>query len=661
MNKPVFPGKFEVQGEIAQGKTGTIYYGYDLELRQEVAIKIYHSHINGRLIRGKPFIEKATPLLKLDHPNLIKIFKVEEDDGTPVVFMEFFDGPSLFQVIQDKGPLAVEHMLTLSRGIAEVLVHTHFQGIIHGTLHPGHVLVGPQQNIKVMDLGLSWILMDILSNCDEDLLRPLHYLPPESARGELLSLSSDLYSLGFMMYEMLTLTTPYTNLPRTSIMGKLAFDQSDPSFNFPEGVPEGVRDFIRQLTRNDPQKRLKDATHALTIINQLLARLKPTTVLTTPTTGASRKPIQSDISPKIDTEKPETSTGTHTQEPTPPPTPSVPSRTPGIQRPSTQVDYLKEGRNTSKRYAGFVGGIVALMIVGGSLGYWFRDSVDQFRTPSSTPSSSPSSEDKFQERQILSDIPTPPLSIDTPVKQFTPPQEKPTDFSSNSVNNTPPQNPPQSEKQSAKPPVERKPNSEITSQGEPPSILLPAKPPTPSTGVSTPSPQHLGIPPMVERPAREGIVEGGLSQKLQPTPPIPITEASPPQVPQPLEITPATSSAVDKPTKEVIVEEKQSSNSPTQKATSLNPIAEKTEKPATSIEPLHTPTVVPSSPTKNAEVKTDGSQKIEKSTNTLEKPGIPKTDLLHDPATQELLDSVDATDGIPFPSEVPKITPPQKP
>lgn len=175
--KQLFSGKFEVQGEISKGQTGTIYYGYDMGLRQEVAIKIYHSHINGRLIQGKAFIEKSKPLLLIDHPNLIKIFKVEEDDDTPVVFMEFFDAPSLQQIIHDKGSLSVQDMLMLAREIAEVLVHTHFQGIIHGTLHPGHVLVGPQGQIKVMDLGLSWILIDILSNCDEEVLRPLPYFP----------------------------------------------------------------------------------------------------------------------------------------------------------------------------------------------------------------------------------------------------------------------------------------------------------------------------------------------------------------------------------------------------------------------------------------------------------------------------------------------------
>ena len=85
IKKHLFDGKFEIQGEIAKGQTGTILYGYDIGLRQEVAIKIYHSQINGRLIRGKTFVEKSKPLLRLDHPNLLKIFKVEEEgDNSPI-------------------------------------------------------------------------------------------------------------------------------------------------------------------------------------------------------------------------------------------------------------------------------------------------------------------------------------------------------------------------------------------------------------------------------------------------------------------------------------------------------------------------------------------------------------------------------------------------
>jgi serine/threonine protein kinase len=371
MKKQLFAGKFEIQGEIAKGKTGTIYYGYDMGLRQEVAIKVYHSHINGRLIRGNAFIEKSKPLLLIDHPNLIKIFKVEEEDDTPVVFMEFFDAPSLQQMIYEKGPLSVQDMLMLAREITEVLVHTHFQGIIHGTLHPGHVLVGPQGQIKVMDLGLSWILMDILSNCDIELLRPLPYLPPELAKGELLNLSSDLYSLGFMMYEMLTGTVPYAGLPKTSIMGKLAFDQADPVLDFPNTVPEAIGDLIRQMTRNKSQQRLQDATHVLTIINQQLAKLP---LNEGSTFSPSVPPQPQETTPKEPEVPKKASIATAPLNPVEPPL----KKTPKVQRPDTAVNYGRAKHTTMLHKTGIALVLISLVAVAGTLGYWYRDILEPY-------------------------------------------------------------------------------------------------------------------------------------------------------------------------------------------------------------------------------------------------------------------------------------------
>lgn len=362
MNTQLFTGRFEVQGEIAKGKTGTIYYGYDLDLRQEMAIKTYHSHINGRIIRGKAFIEKSKPLLRLEHPNLIKIMKVEEVDGTPVVCMEFFDAPSLQQVINEKGPLPVEKMLLLAREIAEVLVHIHFQGIIHGTLHPGHVLVGPQGQIKVMDLGLSWILMDILSNCDADLLRPLPYLPPEIAKGELLNVSSDLYCLGFMMYHMLTKHVPYSGLPKTSIMGKLAYDQADPDFDFPNSVPEAICELIRQMTRNKSQHRLQDATHVLTILNQQLAKLTPE-VSKTPST--SLEPRQEKESSKPPLESPASPPQAQALDPT------AQQGSPSIQLKNSSIYQVKAQASFRKKLRVSLG--IILLLIGTAIGYWYKE------------------------------------------------------------------------------------------------------------------------------------------------------------------------------------------------------------------------------------------------------------------------------------------------
>ena len=390
MKKQLFAGKFEIQGEISKGQTGTIYYGYDVGLRQEVAIKVYHSHINGRLIRGKTFIEKSKPLLLIDHPNLIKIFKVEEEDDTPVVFMEFFDAPSLQQIIHDKDPMPVQDMLMLAREITEVLVHTHFQGIIHGTLHPGHVLVSPQGRVKVMDLGLSWILMDILSNCDVELLRPLPYLLPEIAKGELLNVSSDLYCLGFMMYEMLTGTVPYAGLPKTSIMGKLAFDQSDPAFDFPDSVPEAVCDLIRHMTHNKSQQRLQDSTHVLTIINQQLTKLplSEESVFLPPLVHQPQTPLPEE-KPEEQIEPKKTSSTAAAPSTTSEPTLN---RTHPYQRPLISAN--SESIKSSKKFRkfGIALALVLLAGVSGTLGFWYHDFLESHIPILQRPSDSPQQE-----------------------------------------------------------------------------------------------------------------------------------------------------------------------------------------------------------------------------------------------------------------------------
>ena len=367
MNTQLLAGKLEIQGEIAKGQTGTIFYGYDFELRQEVAIKIYHSHINGRLIRAKSFIEKSKPLLRLEHANLIKIFKVDENNETPVVCMEFFDAPSLQQVIHKEGPLPVGKMLLLAREIAEVLVYVHFQGIIHGTLHPGHVLVGPQGQIKVLDLGLSWILMDILANCDVDPLRPLPYLLPETAKGELLNVSSDLYCLGFMMYDMLTKRVPYSGLPKTSIMGKLAFDQADPDFDFPDEVPEAIRELIRQMTRNKSQHRLQDATHVLTILNQQLTKITPDA--SHPPAAAPSELRQAKESPKVVPKAVIESPASQPHAQQPEPTPTQP---PDVNRPKHSTDHCGTHQANFRKKVGFSLGII-LLLIGITAGYWYRE------------------------------------------------------------------------------------------------------------------------------------------------------------------------------------------------------------------------------------------------------------------------------------------------
>ncbi len=572
ISKQLFAGKFEIQGEIAKGQTGTILYGYDLGLRQEVAIKVYHSHINGRLVRGKTFIEKSKPLLLIDHPNLIKIFNVEELEDNPVVFMEFFDAPSLQHIIQEQGRLSVQNMLMLAREIADVLVHTHFQGIIHGTLHPGHVLVGPQGQVKVTDLGLSWILMDILPNCEPELLRPLPYFPPEIAKGELLNVSSDLYCLGFMMYEMLTGTVPYAGLPKTSIMGKLAFDQTDPAFDFPDTVPEVVCDLIRDMSRNNAHERIQDATQVLTIINQQLAKLTQTEELsssqpeeTTATSTAQTLPptaIEAHNSP----EAPKTVT---------PPAPDRPSpkKSPTVQRPKSLVDYGKAQKAEKSRKIGIAIVVILLLGIAGSLGYWYRDYLETQlsafqvqlepaspaagspqRTPNENEMTIIPTQDAVhgQEAQTGGDALTQETSQDPSESSRLPTKEQPASIEpSTPVQTLPPKRIPTSSVV-VTPPSEKGtknilPPQPATSKVPPPQSVMPVTKPPSSKPVSPPVPQQLPaktpaasdlVPPPSEKsakniPPRQPTTPKALPQQsVTPKTKAPITKPTPPPVQQ---------------------------------------------------------------------------------------------------------------------------------
>ncbi|WP_342347639.1 protein kinase [uncultured Nitrospira sp.] len=527
MNTQLLPGKIEIQGEIAKGQTGTIYYGYDLELRQEMAIKVYHTHINGRLIRGKAFIEKAQSLLRLEHPNLIKIFKIEEQDGTPVVCMEFFDAPSLQHVIHNEGPLSVEKMLLLAREIAEVLVHIHFQGIIHGTLHPGHVLVGPQGQIKVMDLGLSWILMDILKNCDAELLRPLPYLLPETAKSELLNLSSDLYCLGFMMYDMLTKRVPYSGLPKTSIMGKLAFDQADPEFDFPDHVPKAICELIRQMTRNQSSHRLQDATHVLTILNQQLTKFAPE-VSSPPATPAEPQPPTESQTAKIEVPS------LPPQAPVSVPSPNQP---PAVTRPRHSTDYQGIHRANTRKKLGVTLGITLLLLIGGTMGYMYKEQLGipflaspELKVPEppliNKPAPPVSPIDSFTTMPPENPI-SPPLNPSTAEESRVKPDDTPiSDTSNRAIPIPPPPTTVVTEDHPLKPDVSQPPGTPVSSPPErtgaqspnsSPQLTPAAKPvPDQPNSALTPNPPAMGqraVPPVTEKPASHPELSSELSSK----------------------------------------------------------------------------------------------------------------------------------------------------
>ena len=148
MNEKFFSKKYQVQREIACGGMGTIYLATDTKLGRDVAIKMLHPQYSGEPAFAQRFLREARAMAKLDHPNIIRIWSVEEDEGSHYIVMEHFPGNDLKQIIRSRGPLPISEALALTTQIIQGLAYAHYMGIIHRDIKPANILVDQAGKVK---------------------------------------------------------------------------------------------------------------------------------------------------------------------------------------------------------------------------------------------------------------------------------------------------------------------------------------------------------------------------------------------------------------------------------------------------------------------------------------------------------------------------------
>jgi len=263
MHSEIFSGKYHVQREIARGGMGTVYLAVDQTLHREVAIKLPHPHLNSDPKFVRKFLKEAQRMAQMNHENVIRIYEVEEDAGVHFIVMEYFPGQDLKQLLQNTGPLELSLALRIAIAVTQGLVYAHKRELIHRDIKPGNVLLDNQYNVKIVDFGIAAALGESSTTMTSTLLGTPEYMSPEQIQGVQLTASSDLYSLGMVLYEMVTGSTPYKGLPYQTILLKLADDSFEPEYMFPTHVPSSLQFLIRSLTKKNPNERLQDTTVAL--------------------------------------------------------------------------------------------------------------------------------------------------------------------------------------------------------------------------------------------------------------------------------------------------------------------------------------------------------------------------------------------------------------
>lgn len=247
--------RYEILRRIGGGGMAVVYLALDHLLHRQVAIKI----LRQQYVNDEEFIHRfrreAQSAASLSHPNVVSIYDVGQEDETYFIVMEYVEGTTLNQIIHEHAPLNIELAVYYATEIALGLQHAHQKGIIHRDIKPHNILVGKDGQVKVTDFGIARAITSSSITQTDSVLGSVNYLSPEHAKGTIISERSDIYSLGVVLYEMLTGKLPFTGDTPISIAVKHLQDQVEAPHIFNPNIPQTVENIILTSMRKVPSDR----------------------------------------------------------------------------------------------------------------------------------------------------------------------------------------------------------------------------------------------------------------------------------------------------------------------------------------------------------------------------------------------------------------------
>jgi eukaryotic-like serine/threonine-protein kinase len=254
----VFDGRYRIVRKLGAGGMADVYLAEDQELGRRVAIKI----LNGRHAADDSFVERfrreAKNAAGLSHPNIVSIYDRGEAEGTYYIAMEFLDGRSLKELIVGRGPAPIKVAIEYARQILAALGAAHRHGIVHRDIKPHNVLVGPEGRVKVTDFGIARSGASQMTEVGS-IIGTAQYLSPEQARGAPVDQTSDLYSVGVVLYEMLTGQVPFTGDTPLEIAMKHLSEVPRPPSELRQEVPHDLDSVVLRALAKDPGERYQSA------------------------------------------------------------------------------------------------------------------------------------------------------------------------------------------------------------------------------------------------------------------------------------------------------------------------------------------------------------------------------------------------------------------
>ncbi|MFC4404625.1 Stk1 family PASTA domain-containing Ser/Thr kinase [Gracilibacillus xinjiangensis] len=251
--------RYKLKKLIGGGGMANVYLGTDLILNRDVAIKVLRLEYAEDEEFISRFHREAHASTSLSHPNVVSIYDVGEEGNIYYIVMEYIDGMTLKQYIQLHAPIETEEVLEIMKQVTSAIAHAHDNGIIHRDIKPQNILIDKYGLVKVTDFGIATALSATALTQTNSVLGSIHYLSPEQARGGKANNKSDIYSLGIVMFELLTGHLPFSGQSPVSIALKHLQREMPSVHEWNSNIPQAVENIILIATTKDPFHRYQNA------------------------------------------------------------------------------------------------------------------------------------------------------------------------------------------------------------------------------------------------------------------------------------------------------------------------------------------------------------------------------------------------------------------
>lgn len=264
---------YKILEKLGEGGMGVVYKAEDAKLHRTVALKFLRPDaVENRELKAR-FLSEAEAAAALTHPNICVVYEIDEADELSFIAMEYVEGENLAQKIR-KRPLPLDEALNLVTQVADGIQAAHERGVVHRDIKPGNVMIDAKSRAKVMDFGLAHLEEATKITRTGTIIGTPAYMSPEQVRGEKVDYRTDIWSLGVVLYEMVTGRLPFQGESGQAVALSIQNEQPEPTTALRSGIPKELDRIVSKALAKNPGERYQHVDELLVDLRSLKQQLE---------------------------------------------------------------------------------------------------------------------------------------------------------------------------------------------------------------------------------------------------------------------------------------------------------------------------------------------------------------------------------------------------